>query len=177
REYFNKSAFSPTGRHLLIWGDESAYLYDFSEGYRIKRIKLSSLPDFLGAQDFAFLDNGEQYAAAINKPSRLTLRFFDAATREKRMETFIDYDGTKGFVTFSPDGKKVFFSTQGAESALLLYDIESESLLAFPRPTSSITSLDFSQDGARLATGHEDGTINIWNISADSAGIMDWRRD
>jgi WD40 repeat protein len=84
------------------------------------------------------------------------------STRPRRAQTwFVAQNG----IAFSPDSTRLAWSRVGASHAIDIVDVEVERVTTTIPVDSPCVSLDFSPDCRRLATGHADTTISVWDLS------------
>lgn len=143
-------SFSPNGE-LLASGsaDQTAMLWQVEDGLLFKTLYLSG-----EVTSVAFSPDGEVLAtAAAHKVS-----LWDVQTG--------NLIGTLGHdqvhtVVFSPDGKFIL----SASSSIRIWDAQSHTLVNTLRGHSAlITDLDFSSDGAFIASASFDETVKFWNL-------------
>lgn len=84
------------------------------------------------------------------------LRHWDAHGKELRRTFLSDLET---LWCFSP-GAKLLAS---ASDDLLIWDVTEGTLIRRLKQTEWVTALAFSPDGATLATGHDDGSVRLWD--------------
>jgi WD40 repeat protein len=70
---------------------------------------------------------------------------------------------------FSPDGRLL---VSGSDE-LALWDVATGVLRAALIQTSWVTAIGICSDGARLATGHDDGTVRLWDLRSKQQ-LQEW---
>jgi WD40 repeat protein len=77
-------------------------------------------------------------------------------------------DKSQGFAAaFSADGRVIAVSAGEAEATVRLFDVlTGKELLRLQGHQARISSLAFSRDGTKLASGHWDSTALIWDVSS-----------
>jgi WD40 repeat protein len=79
----------------------------------------------------------------------------------------IERERTEGGLAFSRDGAKV---ATGKGKTITLWDVQSgELLLSFVGNNREVNYLDFSPDGALLASATSDNTVTIWDLQSGQA--------
>jgi WD40 repeat protein len=88
---------------------------------------------------------------------------FNAETGEF-LRSFSVPKGTLGLIFFSPDGSKLFATTN--DGSLYSRNIRDGQLVNFTESHSNeVASFSFSPDGKKVATGSLDRTLKIWDVS------------
>lgn len=164
--------FSPDGTLLATaerWG--VAHLWDVTTGTEQARLE-----QLRGYGLLAFSPDGTLLATASDRDGRELGRDFhlwDTRTGERR--TSLTHPGNSGgrqYLAFSPDGRAV--ATTGPDRSVRVWDVESSAEIArFDEPWGDY-SLDFSPDGARLATGASwQGEVRVWDLETGSEVFFD----
>jgi WD40 repeat protein/tetratricopeptide (TPR) repeat protein len=174
--------FSPDGQ-LIAAADQgnSVRLWDAATGKLVRELPAG---DKGGVYSVAFSPTDHRVlAAGYGEPadvSHVSLWDIDAGTQLARLPGATDvpeyspYGKSRvvGALAFSPDGKylvagfgsKNWFQGRGAPNPLKVWEVATRRLIRrLSGHTSFCVSLDFSQDGARLASGSRDGTAIIWS--------------
>ncbi|MFN0055625.1 MAG: WD40 repeat domain-containing protein [Planctomycetales bacterium] len=67
-------------------------------------------------------------------------------------------------IAFSPDSTLLAWSRMGPRNGIDIVDLRRQQILASIPVESPAGCLEFSPDGAQLASGHHDSTTSIWNL-------------
>ena len=83
---------------------------------------------------------------------------------------------TTGDLVFTLDGASPLFNPEGRsvvtisrQNAMVWDAVTGKLKFTLAGHERDITSVDFSPDGRRLATGSQDGTVKIWNLATGKA--------
>jgi WD40 repeat protein/serine/threonine protein kinase len=147
-------AFSPDGKMLATGSkDRTIKIWEKASGVELKTIKGHEGEIF----SVAFSPDGKTLATGSND---FTARLWDiAAASELTTLNTGDYG-----MTFSPDGSKLAIL---AYSGLMLVDPDSvQQLERFGGHYNEGTSVAFSPDGKRLATGDAQGVVKVWEVDS-----------
>jgi WD40 repeat protein len=160
--------FSPLGNWLVVGTRRGTE----NEGYA-SGLELWNGPDWKplgvmygttrGLVDTAFAPDNEYfvsaYASPISSQNTLDLWLPSSWTISTTLQT-----RTLQSVAFSPDARYLALSPD--RYAIYIFDVVDEVWLD-KLPTSftgAVNSMAFSPDGVTLATGHYDGTVNLWDF-------------
>ncbi|RVD85468.1 uncharacterized protein DFL_003789 [Arthrobotrys flagrans] len=92
------------------------------------------------------------------------IRLWDISTREYTVLEFEDHSNGLWGISFSPDGKQMASYSGGF---IRLWDVRTrECTILLEGHSAPIKSISFSPDSRLLASGSEDETIKLWDISA-----------
>ncbi|MDA0166050.1 AAA family ATPase [Solirubrobacter ginsenosidimutans] len=162
-------AISPDGRTLVSGADDGRiWLWDVASRRHIGWLAGHARP----VNDVAISPDGRLLASASDDD---TVRLWDLAARRPRGRPLVQHKTTATTVAFSPDGTTLASGQGGARlsnaygqhATVRFWDVASGRALGRPLQigTTSITELQFSPDGALLATSG-DGTLSMWDVAA-----------
>jgi WD40 repeat protein len=161
-------AFSPLGSWLVVGSRRGSEKEGYASG-----LELWQGPDWKpmgvmygttrGLIDTAFAPDNEYYAAAYASPissqNGLDLWLPYSWTISTTLQT-----GILQSVAFSYDAR--FLALSPDRYAVKVFDVDDEVwLIRIPTSfTGAVNTMAFSPDGVVLATGHYDGTVNVWDF-------------
>lgn len=166
-------AFSPDGTRLVTAG----YVTNPAGGPHVLRVtgwdlktgtKLGQVEDIhsRGTPHIAAATNA--FAVVATTTGRVRAFDYETGRGDDEIEPAGNRADGFGPIAFSPDGKRfaVGHTTEAGLSGVRIYDWPSGRLLqTFTGHTGPVTALTFAPDGQTLATGSQDNTVLLWDLS------------
>lgn len=158
-------AFSPSSTALAAAGRSLVKYWDLQTGQTIAGFELAS-----PARAVAISPDGATLAAEHNG----TVRLWDLASQAEHAE-LAGQPGDPRYrsVAFSPTDGRTLAALSG-DNTVKLWNLETKADYADLDHDSHITTFAFSPDGARLASGLNDGTVHIWD-PATGKHVAAWK--
>jgi WD40 repeat protein len=160
-------AFAPTGRHIATTNTTGhVTLRASSGGWHTERFL-----DFPGyARTVAFSPDGQSLAAAGVGPGVCIWDLASSSPKPTATMTVPGREPTR--VLFAPDGRSLAVTTS-VDGTIRLFDLVTRQERLVLRHPSPVTTMAFSPDGLRLATGgRNDPWIILWELQTGSCRMM-----
>jgi WD40 repeat protein len=173
KEAVTRVEFSPDGTRLATTGvDHALLLWDATSGKRLLTLK----GRFCGLYTtLSFSPDGKHLAAPAASPS---LNVWDTASGRPHF-ALTGHEDFSLLAAFSPTGRHLAtadWANPRWNGVVQLRDARTGAGVATLRATR-VSSLAYSHDGRRLATGGEDGAVTVWETASRSRSLLLKGRD
>lgn len=143
---------------LLVWDADTGQL---KTDRVLKRSPSRRIPEL--SERFAVSPDGVTYTR-VSDQDVTTLQLRDMATGKVILEMQTE-DGVLGYVTFSPDGKRVISTPTERSGRMKVWDSETGDLVATMNGhRAHVTSMSFKDEGRTLVSTSADHTIRLWSV-------------
>ena len=148
-------AFSPDGRLVAVASGIGAWLYNVEHPETGTRLPADVV------HSVSFSPDGKKLVTAGGMWTKGEVILWDVATGSPSR---IESGGSIVDVSFSPDGTTLAYSARGGP-VVKLRDVSTRTVTTTQGSYDfGFTCLSFSPDGAIIATGHENGTVMLWDM-------------
>jgi WD40 repeat protein len=155
------ATFSPDNRLLaLASGSKWIRLYDTQTGRMVRELT-TNLEDVGWPTELRFSSDGRTLASG---DGAYTILLWDVETGKvkRRLDAYGEYICS---LAFAPDDKTLAVGAAYSEVVWLKSLGQGRKHRFLRGHTATIRSVTFSGDGTRLATGAQDGTVRLWNVT------------
>ncbi len=152
-----KVVFSADGRMMALLAGKAIRVVDVTAGQLLFQHEKKQ-PGFSSL--LALSPDGKTLLCGVGK----SLRLVESASGVDLLQLALPADVCAA--AFSADGRRFAVSTREAEATIHIFDVPSGQQAARLHGHESLArSLAFSPDGSRLASGQEDSTALVWDVS------------
>jgi WD40 repeat protein len=153
-------AWSPKGNRLAaVVQNRGVVVWDPLSGKQLQKLPVAQPESFPGS--VCWSPDGANLAI-----SRLDLAIVVWNLASNHQEVLRGHSGSHiSFVCWSPDGQRLASAERGWNGTIKIWSVRAKTDLPFfdTAASSPLTDAAWSSDSALLATGHEDGSIQIWD--------------
>lgn len=158
-EWVRSIAFSPDGKYLFSGSEDNTIIQWKTDGKFMNTIKTHE--DNVNALSVSFdsktLISGDDDGIIILR---------DISQAGKELLKFKAHDSGITYVSFSPDGKKVY--TASHDDTVIIWSLTGEKQRSLEGHSSSVRDIAFSYDGKFIITAADDDSVKIWGDEKDA---------
>ncbi|QRK04059.1 hypothetical protein JQX13_27685 [Archangium violaceum] len=158
--------------HLDSWyGDQFAFVHDTRTGKLIRKVALRLENDRPCAlsRDGRFLVTGARFQG---RSSSYGFRLWDLEDGTVCFEQALPHD--MGTLVFSPDERWLAF--EEGPDALALLELKHPERRLRVELSARLSAFAFSEDGRFLATGDQEGRVQVWRVNGELLGVLEGHR-
>jgi WD40 repeat protein len=152
-------AWSDADHQLLLVAEAHVYMWEVGSSTWTRTMKLDD-----GSVTCVALSSDGQQVASVSAANELDIKIWDLFADDCKRILKCHNGATKNLIFFRAEQK---IASCSHDFVVRIWNLtDGACLRKFTNPMSAFTSLDFSNDGRRMVTGHEHGQIVIWDIDA-----------
>jgi WD40 repeat protein len=154
------AAWRPGGAEIVLWGEESAEVWD-----PVQLRRTSTIPLGFGGGPTTYVcysPRGEYLALLRRSTYEVNVFHVDTRTLVFRETRHVD-------LAFHPEDKA--FAIASPEWSVAVYDLPSAQRRFRMKHDNSVWRVGFSRDGKRLWSKSTDGTTRVWELERDGAEV------
>ena len=168
-EPVNGVGFSPDGQKIVSASHDGLIKIWSNNGELLKTV--SGHKDVVWKVEFNPINNNQFASASADG----TAKIWNLKEEKPKVLNHLNYQDKPNNVvglSFNPNGTQL--ATSSDDYKIRVWGVMSGKLLKTLPDTDIINEVDFSPDGARLAsTGYKDGTVKIWNLKTGQARTLE----
>lgn len=179
--YRTAEAFTPDASVLVVAFEGKLFEFDTREGKRLREVAWDRWPEplalsgdgqWMAAGESRRNQDGDVLSARVVLWDRVTLQPIRSWPIKNPRSNDADSDVQSSLdflaqndhgIVFSPDSKLLAWSRLGTHSGIDLVDVQHDQMEASIPVESPCWCLEFSENGHRIASGHSDSSIMVWN--------------
>jgi WD40 repeat protein len=155
------AVFSPDGARLLTGGSGSLRLWDVGSGQLVRSLETQSADQVAFSADGSRLLSASRDGAVAQWEAGSGRPVQGFEVKPKKDKSYVE------LLAFSPDGTWLFCK-DGYEEPLKLWNAETRQVTHTfaARPTNFVQSAAFFPQGGRMALGHFNGALTLWEAAS-----------
>ncbi|MCP3136507.1 WD40 repeat domain-containing protein [Pyxidicoccus xibeiensis] len=163
-----------------VEGELTVHVHDTRTGARLRRMPIAVNRDVVQALSRTGRLLVTQEECRQQEPCRTELRVWNLARRGPPFRVLTIWEGaqTSSFSTpevgFSPD--EAWLVYRDARDVAILVDLACPERRIRLDPGARVSSVAFSEDSKRVATGDRRGAVTVWNMEGQRLGVLEGHR-